>query len=1324
MIRGKRAVIKISFSILALVSIVFAAFYIQGVLADTHTSTATVSPNNVKASTFYIFTVHIENQGPASVSEFRIYMNGEFPDLVCNPVSGWNGPYYISGTPYDFCQYTAKTTGNYILPGGSKDFTFNATSPSTECCREISLETRDPDQYYYPLIAKICVDTSAPVTTKTFEGPQRISDGLEWIGEATSIKLNAVDPEPHPSGVDKTWYINLLVPEEQCRDTELCQPKCSNPYTCERCKNTLITIEWAQKECAKTYPEQSDEWRKCVESNVHRCCDGEEGHEGCSGVSWCDISCTDSQYDDLWMLYKTPFNKTKESCHLLQFFSVDNVGNVENMKTNCFFVDNTKPEITKTVGEPKIGCKEGECQEFDYWISNNTPINLHCEDKEPHPSDNVTIYWSYTVDSGDPIKDSYNGENYALYFKEDSVHKLNVWCKDAVGLESTHDTEIFKVDGTPPTITKTMLGTDHLGACPPTKESDVCYVKDSGGNGVRVDVKDTEGICAVNNVICTYELWWDKQPESPIQAEKFGEEGKDIYFNEDSTHKLVVSCKDALGNKADDEEKFLVDSTPPVTTKTLGPAGTYYIDRTGEWIDTATRITLEARDEKVGVDKIQYRVSGALADKFCVPENCENWMESLRPDMGEWNTYSEPFGIDEESCHVVEYRSIDKLGNAEDIKWQCMFVDKTAPVAYLKNVGEPNVTCKEGENCDYWVRDHVTKIELGCRIGPDEPHPAPLGNVEYRWKLDDGAFTDWIIYENPIIFNEDSIHTIEYKCKDAVGKESNTQTKIFKVDSTPPVISKEIIGPKSGDCPPEDEKDICFIDGVTQINVTATDPDPTQQGCAVNDVTCEWGYYLDDGKEIVSWNSTFPINFPEATKHRLVIKCKDALGNEIVDDKEIFYVDETPPITTKEYIGPYFEEQGKEWIDGITTVKLNVDDAGLHKSGIKETKYRVTLVNNDACLNRESCLGAQGSGDFLTYTAPFGINESCHLIEYYSVDNVNKTETVNKQCVFVDKTAPTPVKVIGEPKTACQGDECSQWEWKITKETPITLSCEDQGPHPSDHSQVCWRVWWDKTNSWSELTCQPENTQIYLDQNCLHQLQFYCVDAVGKTSQNDTEWIKVEGMPFNITLNKKWNLISTPVVLLNDKISEVFAGIAEDVESVWTYDPKGELCDSSATDGWCVYNPDDGAPSNLLKTMQPGWGYWIKALEPTTLVIGGDLLAPRRTPPNRDLVPGWNLIGYYGTNGLDEYSGPNEGGDEAYCSLYSLVNTNSFIPTKRWSSLFGYWDSDFSGYGMCNKLDPGAGYWIHLPADMSEYLYAPSTGCPTAFWDFICGTAS
>jgi len=89
-----------------------------------------------------------------------------------------------------------------------------------------------------------------------------------------------------------------------------------------------------------------------------------------------------------------------------------------------------------------------------------------------------------------------------------------------------------------------------------------------------------------------------------------------------------------------------------------------------------------------------------------------------------------------------------------------------------------------------------------------------------------------------------------------------------------------------------------------------------------------------------------------------------------------------------------------------------------HDSGVNETFYRVTQVADEYCgENTHFCEDAEGLGDWNKYIEPFNIgNESCHLIEYYSVDNVDKIEKINKQCVFVDNTHPEVDKEIGDPK--------------------------------------------------------------------------------------------------------------------------------------------------------------------------------------------------------------------------------------------------------------------------------------------------------------------
>jgi len=575
-----------------------------------------------------------------------------------------------------------------------------------------------------------------------------------------------------------------------------------------------------------------------------------------------------------------------------------------------------------------------------------------------------------------------------------------------------------------------------------------------------------------------------------------------------------------------------------------------------------------------------------------------------------------------------------------------------------------------------------------------------------------------------IYFSEDSCHELEYYCVDKLGNKADTQSEIDIVDTQSPEISTSVIGHHYE----SDGK--LYIDGVTKIHVEATDPDPHP----VDDVKCEWWYYVNDDTTPIQGGSDltppFNISFPEESKHDLWIRCWDALGNNN-ETHEVYYVDHTPPITTNTYGEPYFSTCTSQWITSDTNITLTATDGtSIHASGVNKTWYRDIYLENESdwhyCYSdcnawtddeRATVWGLPtapepynpSSRGFVLYEKPFTLpNESCHIIEYYSYDNVGKVEQVKHQCVFVDNTPPEPNKTVGEPKTHCEGEECETWEWKITTMTPITLSCEDKGPHPVDNSIVYWRIWWDYNGNWTEWYNATEGTEIYLEEKCLHQLEFYCVDALGHESEHDIEKIKVEGTSFNIQLNKKWNLISVPFVMLDDSIDEVFKDIANETEAVWTYDPENEICDEE----WCVYTPGEGP--DTLDEMTPGWGYWVLAKKDTQLVIGGSLFTPKKTFPERKLVPGWNLIGYYGTDGLLSYNGPNGKGKVVYEALDSLLDkywvpflNETMIISPKWSKLITYWQKGINISERCDPsdplwkclgekdhMDPGAGYWI------------------------------
>ena len=165
---------------------------------------------------------------------------------------------------------------------------------------------------------------------------------------------------------------------------------------------------------------------------------------------------------------------------------------------------------------------------------------------------------------------------------------------------------------------------------------------------------------------------------------------------------------------------------------------------------------------------------------------------------------------------------------------------------------------------------------------------------------------------------------------------------------------------------------------------------------------CEWGYdILDDGDKIgLNYEGEievpFTINFPEESVHGLWINCSDALGNT-AEYRDVFVVDKTKPETTLWFEGPVHTEVGNatvdtmKWITTKTDIGLDAtDDVGPHDSGVAETKWRITQMDsNEPCEQISVCNAAEGNGTWTDYEGAFNaLEESCHLIEYYSVDGV------------------------------------------------------------------------------------------------------------------------------------------------------------------------------------------------------------------------------------------------------------------------------------------------------------------------------------------------
>jgi len=878
--------IKASLLVAVLIGLVVFVVSVIPVFANHSSDSNVITPGYEACNVLNTYTLTVtQTGGPDPIYSVRIYnrsIGNPFPDqrgFSCGAApTGWTYKGFFIIGDESYCEYetTRDPTNTYTIANGEhENFTFsiNITKESVHPFRVSTIDTQLPVGYHYFSFPNITVDCTPPLTTKSFIGPQKKDGDVEWIDGITLVNLTAIDQIPHPSGVAETWYKNILFEGGACG-----------------------------LEVANCVP---------VDPNLP-----------CLDKGFCD-SLVDAydMYPGDFVPYIEPFPKDGESCHVLWYYSVDNVGNVEDMKVNCFFVDKTPPTPEKIIGDPNVPCRCGECDEFDYWVMDHvTPITLNCTDEGPHPSEGEEVCYNVSLDGLDitdqycTLEDlelieqpGYEGEwccvpaPEEIVFVEDSLHDLEFFCRDAVDKKSAIDIEWFRVDSLPPIIEKTMIGEDHLGDCPPEDELDECYVRDYGNNGVRIDVKDNDTYdCAVGDVICEKYLLWITTEQECIDAGKEylgdvfvfassiqsienlinnnDEEGfcllmndtfsdyQEIIFTEDSYHLLLIGCEDALGNLNVDVEIFLVDSEPPETNKTFGEP---FVEG---WFPKECMVRVEGEPEP-----------------------------QIKPcTWAEWINSSTPITFEAEDGKV----GVDKI--------------------WYKNIlysGDPAYNpCEYPEYCmpfrvDY-PKECIDEVQYNCtEIEGHTPYTEDWYNcVEQEAFAHCCGGWDWKLYKDePIYKEEESCHQLYYFSVDHLGNVEPVNVNCFFVDNTSPVVDKVIGYPKV-------EGDPNYISGKTPINLTCWDDEPHPVDHVslwyryrVSDDCVYWGDWTDwtDPIPVPNGDNSYKvvktIYFPEDSCHELEYYCVDGLGNKGPVHSEIDIVDNQPPEITKTVVGPQID---------------------------------------------------------------------------------------------------------------------------------------------------------------------------------------------------------------------------------------------------------------------------------------------------------------------------------------------------------------------------------------------------------------------------------
>ena len=202
---------------------------------------------------------------------------------------------------------------------------------------------------------------------------------------------------------------------------------------------------------------------------------------------------------------------------------------------------------------------------------------------------------------------------------------------------------------------------------------------------------------------------------------------------------------------------FPNDTSPPQTALAIG--GT---PQPNGWYTTKPRITITGTDpgqDQSGVEQIQYRINGGT------------------PQL-----YSGPFDLSTEGEIRLEFRAVDRAGNAETFDGVDLKVDPNAPTT--------TATTYPGSVLDGGWHDREVTVSLRAGDGAGSGTEATEYRVNHEGDEDDG----WLPYEGAFQVAEEGANLVEYRSADVAGNVEDIKALSVLVDATAPETAVLING--------------------------------------------------------------------------------------------------------------------------------------------------------------------------------------------------------------------------------------------------------------------------------------------------------------------------------------------------------------------------------------------------------------------------------------------------------------------------------------------------------------------------------------------------
>jgi len=914
-----------------------------------------------------------------------------------------------------------------------------------------------------------------------------------------------------------------------------------------------------------------------------------------------------------WKYFKL-LNKTiyfEEECmHYLEIKSIDYLGNM-NLVNKTFYVDETPPEIIKTVHEPKVeGFLNGHFAwalsvESSFVGSSSSSIYRYVG---PWGWSNIGLqedFYDNTLWEANETSFSHVGSGLPYSFNttrwfEDEYAKWLIEYDNST-IPNHHDTKfqlVISSDGMSPLYHIGINNTGGKFICwydimtgswgpqmplpaeiiivgEQNDESFEVWIPMSFVEKVKADwwvTSDTMiSIDAIEMGCCPcpvegieFRIWEDGEWSKWIEYEG------SFTFDKDCAHYLHIRAWDCLGNMNEDFELFYVDNCAPEISIEVGdpqcfctPVQLNELQMRCLCVTTQTPIYIWGEDVGchggVGLNYSSF--------KYRIMNDSGLWSEwILVTDLTDWTLYFE-----EECNHTLEITAEDLLGNKVTRSW-CFHVDDQAPMLEI-HVGNPNCTAACIGTDAFMVKTQTpiwfSAMDMGCC-------ECSWVYIDYRvWY--DGVWTEWQEYAcGDIFFAEECMHYLEVRAYDCLYN-TKTLNYTFYVDDSPPVITK-LVGQPNCTCDACGEGNYCVTMG-TEITLTAEDD--TCSPCSR--VKLEYMIQTPDGQFTDWMEYTGPFTFDEPCHHVLYVRAYDCLMNGYDDqywDIEHFYVDEQGPDVEKIVNEPSFF--------------LGVDPETGHDQWLvyPGTEINLTIVADDSCcpcedgtiLYRVWYLGLWS--DWMVYEGNFTLDGGClHYLEVKAIDCLGNEGQIDNETFWVCDSGGSSVPIIEivNPQDGSSFDgrtlevEVEAFDQETSWEDLIVKIGIPGGRRNAPD------MWFDATHVGDGHFTVDVDVFMYQDGA---QLTF---DALALDEHGNVAW----AVPVTITIESTviwdqwmqqgWNSLTLPPdASCNTTVERVMSSIECSYDFVFHHIP---------LDGWISYYVND--EYNSLSTMESGKEYWV-----------------------------------------------------------------------------------------------------------------------------------